>query len=70
MSDFNEAVIDEYRATGGNLSGPLAGQQVLLLTHKGARTGTISCANRPDDCARPARCWLRQANASWSARVT
>lgn len=41
MSDFNEQVIDEYRATGGNLSGPLAGQQVLLVTHKGARTGTI-----------------------------
>ena len=41
MSDFNEAVIDEYRETGGNLSGPLAGQQVLLVTHKGARTGTI-----------------------------
>lgn len=41
MSDFNEQVIDEYRETGGNLSGPLAGQQVLLVTHKGARTGSI-----------------------------
>ncbi len=41
MTDFNEQVIDEYRATRGDLSGPLAGQQVLLLTHKGARTGTI-----------------------------
>ena len=41
MSDFNEQVIDEYRANGGELSGPLAGQDVLLLTHKGARTGKI-----------------------------
>ena len=41
MTDFNEAVIDEYRARDGALSGPLAGQQVLLLTHKGARTGKI-----------------------------
>ena len=39
--DFNAAVIDEYRATGGRLSGALANQQVLLVTHKGARTGKI-----------------------------
>ena len=38
---MNEQVIDEYRETGGSLSGPLAGQQVLLVTHKGARTGKI-----------------------------
>lgn len=41
VDDFNEAVIDEYRSTGGEMSGPLAGQQVLLVTHKGARTGTV-----------------------------
>ena len=41
MSDFNEQVIDEYRATDGELTGPLAGQQVLLVTHRGARTGTV-----------------------------
>ena len=41
MSDFNEQVIDEYRANDGALTGPLAGQQLLLLTHKGARTGTV-----------------------------
>jgi deazaflavin-dependent oxidoreductase (nitroreductase family) len=39
--DLNEQVIDEYRATGGDLRGPLAGQQVLLVTHKGARSGAI-----------------------------
>ena len=41
VSDFNEQVIDQYRATDGELSGPLAGQQVLLVTHKGARTGAV-----------------------------
>lgn len=41
VSELNEQVIDEYRSTGGDLSGALAGQQVLLVTHKGARTGTI-----------------------------
>jgi deazaflavin-dependent oxidoreductase (nitroreductase family) len=41
VTDFNEQVIDEYRERGGDLTGPLAGQQVLLLTHKGARTGTV-----------------------------
>ena len=41
VSDFNEQVIDEYRANDGELSGPLQGQQVLLVTHKGARTGTV-----------------------------
>jgi deazaflavin-dependent oxidoreductase (nitroreductase family) len=41
VSDFNEAVIDEYRTNDGELSGPLAGQQVLLVTHRGARTGTV-----------------------------
>jgi deazaflavin-dependent oxidoreductase (nitroreductase family) len=41
VSDFNEQGIDEYRANDGVLTGPLAGQQVLLVTHKGARTGTV-----------------------------
>jgi deazaflavin-dependent oxidoreductase (nitroreductase family) len=41
VSDFNEQVIDEYRANDGALTGPLAGHQVLLLTHKGARTGIV-----------------------------
>ena len=41
VSDFDEAVIDEYRERGGDLTGPLAGQQVLLLTHKGARSGRV-----------------------------
>jgi deazaflavin-dependent oxidoreductase (nitroreductase family) len=41
VPDFNEQVIEEYRATGGKLTGPLAGQHVLLVTHVGARSGTV-----------------------------
>jgi deazaflavin-dependent oxidoreductase (nitroreductase family) len=42
MSDFNEQVIDEFRSRGGRIAdGPLAGQQLLLVTHKGARTGQV-----------------------------
>ena len=36
----------------------------------GTVTGTISSASRPSAMAAPARCWLRTANASWSARAT
>ena len=42
MSDWNEQVIDALRSNDGVLTeGPLAGQQLLLITHKGAKTGTI-----------------------------
>ncbi|MCY1528410.1 hypothetical protein D9M68_635140 [compost metagenome] len=33
-------------------------------------TGTISSAKKPSAWARPARCWLRRAKRSWSARET
>ena len=35
----------------------------------GSVTGTISSAMRPAAIAASARCWLRSANASWSARA-
>lgn len=41
MSDFNAEVIDEFRAAGGKVGGPLAGQDLLLVTHVGAKTGTV-----------------------------
>jgi deazaflavin-dependent oxidoreductase (nitroreductase family) len=41
MSDWNAGVIEEFRASGGKVGGPLAGQQVLLVTHVGAKTGTV-----------------------------
>jgi deazaflavin-dependent oxidoreductase (nitroreductase family) len=39
MKAFNEKVIKEFRANHGQLSGPMAGRSVLLLTTTGARTG-------------------------------
>ena len=35
---------------------------------RGSSTGAISRASRPRFCAAAARCWLRSAKASWSAR--
>ena len=40
MDDFNTRVIDEFRANGGRLGGGFAGAPVLLLHHKGAKSGT------------------------------
>ena len=39
MNAFNRQIIEEFRATRGQLSGRMAGRQVLLLTTTGARTG-------------------------------
>src|ERR1700741_3856943 len=39
MNAFNRQIIEEFRAAKGQLSGRMAGRQVLLLTTKGARTG-------------------------------
>jgi deazaflavin-dependent oxidoreductase (nitroreductase family) len=39
-SDFNTRVIDEFRANGGKLSGQMAGMPLLLVHHKGKKTGT------------------------------
>jgi deazaflavin-dependent oxidoreductase (nitroreductase family) len=39
MSDFNAKIIEEYRSTGGKLSGGLAGAPILLLTTTGAKSG-------------------------------
>ncbi|HET7465068.1 MAG TPA: nitroreductase/quinone reductase family protein [Candidatus Dormibacteraeota bacterium] len=39
MNAFNRQIIEEFRATKGQLSGRMAGRQVLLITTKGARTG-------------------------------
>lgn len=36
---FNEALIDEFRANGGKLTGELARARFLLLTTTGARSG-------------------------------
>jgi deazaflavin-dependent oxidoreductase (nitroreductase family) len=39
MKAFNAKVIVEFRATKGQLTGPLANSKVLLLTTTGARSG-------------------------------
>ncbi len=39
MRDLNRQIIEEFRATKGQLSGRMAGRQLLLLTTTGARTG-------------------------------
>jgi deazaflavin-dependent oxidoreductase (nitroreductase family) len=39
MRAFNRQIIEEFRATKGQLSGRMAGRQLLLLTTTGARTG-------------------------------
>ncbi|KAB8197128.1 nitroreductase family deazaflavin-dependent oxidoreductase [Nonomuraea phyllanthi] len=39
MADFNERVIEEFRANGGKVGGMFEGAPLLLLTTTGARTG-------------------------------
>ncbi|MFI6621475.1 nitroreductase/quinone reductase family protein [Streptomyces sp. NPDC050528] len=39
-NDFNQPIIDEFRANRGRMSGYFEGARLLLLTTTGARTGT------------------------------
>ena len=39
MSDWNDKIIDEFRASSGKVRGPFAGAPLLLLHTQGARTG-------------------------------
>ena len=39
MSDFNAAIIDEFRANGGKVGGQFAGAPMVLLHTIGARSG-------------------------------
>ncbi|MGP4099642.1 nitroreductase/quinone reductase family protein [Nonomuraea sp. KM90] len=39
-NDFNQQIIDEFRANRGQVGGPFDGARLLLLTTVGARTGT------------------------------
>jgi deazaflavin-dependent oxidoreductase (nitroreductase family) len=40
MSDFNEQVIEEFRANEGKVGGPFAGAPMILVHHTGAKSGT------------------------------
>jgi deazaflavin-dependent oxidoreductase (nitroreductase family) len=39
MNDFNTRMIEEFRANHGVVSGPFEGAPMILVTHKGAKTG-------------------------------
>ncbi|MFC3502880.1 nitroreductase/quinone reductase family protein [Micromonospora krabiensis] len=54
-NDFNQQIIDEFRATGGRVAGPFEGARLILLTTTGARTGrphTTPVGYLPDDGGR------------------
>ena len=40
MSDPNAPVIEEFRANGGKVGGPMDGWPIVLVHHTGAKTGT------------------------------
>ena len=40
MNDWNQQIIAEFRANGGKVGGPFEGAPMVLVTHKGAKTGT------------------------------
>jgi deazaflavin-dependent oxidoreductase (nitroreductase family) len=40
MPSRNHQIIDEFRANAGRVGGPFEGRTLLLLHHRGARTGT------------------------------
>jgi deazaflavin-dependent oxidoreductase (nitroreductase family) len=39
LNDWDRRIIEEFRANGGNVGGPLAGAPLLLLTTTGAKSG-------------------------------
>jgi deazaflavin-dependent oxidoreductase (nitroreductase family) len=41
MSEYNQRVIEEFRANGGKVGGPYEGAPLLLLTTTGARSGRL-----------------------------
>lgn len=41
MSDHNQAIVEEFRANHGQVGGYFSGRTLLLLTHTGARSGSV-----------------------------
>jgi deazaflavin-dependent oxidoreductase (nitroreductase family) len=39
VNDFNLKIVEEFRANGGRVGGPLAGVTIILIHHIGARSG-------------------------------
>ena len=40
VDDYNTPIIEEFRANRGQLGGPFAGAPMMLLHHRGAKSGT------------------------------
>ena len=40
FNDFNRQIIEEFRANGGKVGGRFEGAPMILVHHKGAKTGT------------------------------
>jgi len=43
VNDWNTKIIDEFRAKSGKVGGPFEGRAMILLHHKGAKTGIERC---------------------------
>jgi deazaflavin-dependent oxidoreductase (nitroreductase family) len=41
VKNWNDKIIEEFRASQGRVGGPFQGMPILLLHHAGARTGTV-----------------------------
>jgi len=39
-NEFNRKVIDEFRSNDGEVGGPFEGRPMILVTHRGAKSGT------------------------------
>ena len=39
FNDFNRGVIEEFRTNGGRVGGPFAGAPMILVNHRGAKSG-------------------------------
>jgi deazaflavin-dependent oxidoreductase (nitroreductase family) len=40
-NDWNSSVIEEFRGNAGKVGGPFEGMPMLLLHHRGAKSGTV-----------------------------
>jgi deazaflavin-dependent oxidoreductase (nitroreductase family) len=52
MSDFNEKIIEEFRANGGRVGGMFEGMPMILIHHIGAKSGVervVPLAHFPED---------------------
>lgn len=52
LHDFNQTIIDEFRANAGAVGGPFEGAPMVLVHHTGAKSGTQRIAPlvyQPDD---------------------